>query len=305
MKIHYIVHDNIDKKKWDECITGSFNGIVFAYSWYLDVASPGWDALVLEDYHAVMPLTKRSKFGIKYLYQPFFTSQYGVFSVEKMSKKLVNDFLANIPRVFKLVEISLNTFNKADQKDFSFEELQTFELDLIRPYEEIRSFYSKNTKRNIKKAQKNGIQVMKNLRPELVIDLFKENRGKFVKTYKKEDYLRLQRLIYEMVHRQKAEVWGAYTSKNELCAGAFFAGSNHKAFFLFSGINDSAKQTGAMPYLIDHFIKENSNEHLTLDFNGSQDPNIARFYKGFGAKRCTFLFAKRKLLPWFLKPLKK
>jgi hypothetical protein len=64
-------------------IARSFNGIVYAYSWYLDIVSPGWDALVKDDYKSVMPLTWRKKYGIKYLYQPFFTQQLGVFSSDK------------------------------------------------------------------------------------------------------------------------------------------------------------------------------------------------------------------------------
>ncbi len=44
------------------------------------MAAGQWDALVLDDYQAVMPLTWRSKFGIRYLYQPAFTQQTGIFS---------------------------------------------------------------------------------------------------------------------------------------------------------------------------------------------------------------------------------
>ena len=33
-----------------------------------------WDALVLDDYAAVMPLTWRRKYGTRYLYQPAFTT---------------------------------------------------------------------------------------------------------------------------------------------------------------------------------------------------------------------------------------
>src|ERR1700692_3437990 len=78
--IHYLKHNAIDKRRWDEAIDRAFNGMIYAKSWYLDIVSPQWDALVSDDYRAVMPLTWRRKFGVYYLYQPFFTQQLGVFT---------------------------------------------------------------------------------------------------------------------------------------------------------------------------------------------------------------------------------
>ncbi len=52
--------------------------------------------------------------------------------------------------------------------------------------------------------------------------------------------------------------------------------------------------------LIDHFIKENANKHLTLDFDGSNDEALARFYKGFGSTRIDFMKISRNTLPAFI-----
>ena len=34
--IQYLVHKDIDKQKWDDCITRSANGLIYGYSFYLD-----------------------------------------------------------------------------------------------------------------------------------------------------------------------------------------------------------------------------------------------------------------------------
>jgi hypothetical protein len=60
--ITYLKHTEIDKYKWDACITRASNSLVYAYSWFLDVVSPNWDALILDDYTAVMPITHRKKY---------------------------------------------------------------------------------------------------------------------------------------------------------------------------------------------------------------------------------------------------
>ncbi|HSQ44739.1 MAG TPA: hypothetical protein VLM16_07060, partial [Ginsengibacter sp.] len=79
MKISYLPQANIDKQKWDRCIDAAPNGLIYAYSFYLDAMSKNWDALILNDYEIVMPLTWNKKYGVYYLYQPFFTKALGIF----------------------------------------------------------------------------------------------------------------------------------------------------------------------------------------------------------------------------------
>ena len=78
--ISFCKHNNIDFKKWDDCISNSINRKIYSFSWYLDiVANKSWDALILDDYKAVMPLPYRRKLGKEYIYMPYFTQSLGVF----------------------------------------------------------------------------------------------------------------------------------------------------------------------------------------------------------------------------------
>jgi hypothetical protein len=90
--ITYLTHKEIDFEKYDRCIDLSLNGIVYAYSWYLDMVTDDWDILVEDDYKSVMPLPKRKKFGIHYIYQPFFVQQLGVFSVVPVTVMFARNF---------------------------------------------------------------------------------------------------------------------------------------------------------------------------------------------------------------------
>jgi len=90
------------------------------------------------------------------------------------------------------------------------------------------------------------------------------------------------------IYKGVVQTYGIYTNKNELCAGAIFVRSKNKTIFLFSGLSQAGKDTNAMAYLINSFIKEYSQHHITLDFEGSNDPNLARFYKSFGSKECYY-----------------
>ena len=72
-ELRYLKHKNIDPVKWDQCISKSLSENIYGYHWYLNaVADYQWDAIVMDDYNAVFPLPVRKKFGLPYIYQPFF-----------------------------------------------------------------------------------------------------------------------------------------------------------------------------------------------------------------------------------------
>lgn len=286
--IRYLRHHEIDVSKWDNCIRKSFNGLIYADSWYLDLVNSRWEALVEGDYERVMPLTPGRKLGIDYLFQPAFTQQLGIFSTTHLNRQVVSDFLKAIPAKYRFAEINLNTHNKLDENTLDYTPWITHELDLIGDYESIAENYATNLKRNLKKAAQSGLTITENVKPELVIEIFRKNKGKHLSNLKDQHYDLLRRLIYVLIYKQKAVTVGAYDETNSLCGGAFFVQNYKKVIFFFSATDETAKATGAMPLIIDHFIQRNARSHLTLDFEGSNDPNLARFYKSFGAVEITY-----------------
>ena len=298
--IHYLTYAEVDKQKWDNSISNSFNGIIYAYSWYLDIVCPGWEALVENDYERIFPLTARKKGGIHYLFQPVFTQQLGVFSKNKLNEDIIAAFIAKIPAKYKFAEINLNTFNKPDTSKHNVTPKLTYELDLIASYETLYRNYSENTKRNIKQALHSNLSISKNITAEQIIEIFRKNKGKEIRTLKEKDYNTFKKLISICLYKNIAYLWGVKTKDDKLCAGAIFVESNKKVIFLFSATNSEAKFNGAMSFLIDCLIKENSQHNLTLDFEGSNNPNLARFYKSFGSKECIYFQYKKNNLPWVL-----
>ena len=129
---------------------------------------------------------------------------------------------------------------------------------------------------------------MKNPRPDTIVNLFRQNRGKMIKHLHDQDYHKLLHIVYQGTYKRLADVRGIYDDRNQLVAGAFFIRSHKKTIFLFSGLSEWGREKAAMPFLIDSYIRENAGKHLTLDFNGSNDINLARFYKGFGSKEMTY-----------------
>jgi len=301
MNIIYLKHHNIDKEKWDNCIKNAPNGNIYVYSWYLDLVAGNWDALITPDYNYVFPLTWRQKFGVKYLYQPCFSQQTGLFSKEFFKQEVLRDFLNSIPEDFKLIEINLNKYCKEPVNNFLFKDNVTYELDLIYPYNDTKKNYSENTIRNIKKSEKNTVYLSKHIQADEMIKLFRDNRGKDVPTLGFKDYTILNNIIDESLKRECGELWGAFDAKDEMCAAAFFVEANGKYVFLFSAVNALGRSNGAMFSIIDNFVRTKSESPYVLDFEGSNNENLARFYAAFGAKKNNYYSIRYNNLPYFVK----
>jgi hypothetical protein len=286
--IRYIEHKNIDLHKWDQCIRDAVNSRVFACSWYLDIVSPGWDALVEDEYESVFPLCRNKKFLIRYLYQPFFTQQLGVFSNQLLTEELVGRFLDAIPRKFSFIEISLNSMNKVDPARYRVTHRINYELDLINPYEDLLRNYNQNARRNLKKSLDEHLIIHRKVNPDELISLFSENFGKKEGKLRYRNYETLRQLMQFCLKNTFSRIIGVHDKSGKLCAGVFLLDTNDRIIFHFAASSTAARENGAMFFLVDSVIRENAGRSVIFDFEGSNDPNVARFYNGFGAKEFSY-----------------
>ena len=301
-QIKYLQHKEIDKAKWDACITNAPNGLIYGYSFYLDCMAKHWDALVLNDYEAVMPLTWNKKYGFYYLYQPAFTASLGVFG-KNLTKEVIHDFVNTLPSKFKLVEISLNSGNiVGDSKLFSLLR-SNYILHLNRSYEELYKGYRDNHKRNITKAFQLGCRVSKEIAVDEIIQLNKEQLQNVDGT-KPEDYPNFKKLYEFLKTRGQAKTYAIVDPKDKVLASAVFFFSLNRAYYIMVGNHPDGKTIGASHALIDSFIKDHADQNLILDFEGSDIRNLAFFYSGFGAIEEIYPALKINRLPFYVKWMK-
>ena len=285
--ITYLQHNDIDKPKWDATIAQCGN--IYAFSWYLDLVHPDWEALVEDDYQTVMPLTGGKKFGVSYLFQPYFVQQLGVFSLSPLSPEKTATFLNAIPKKYRFAEIRLNEKNVLDDNLQGVEYHRNVLFDLNQSYDTIRASYHQNTKRNLAKAEANNLQIVDTVIPYHVVALFTDNRGALLDKWGDAEYARLTRLAQVAQKRQAAFMLGV-TEKGvgELLCAAIFMKTDSRITFLFSGLKQEGKDKQAMTFLLDHVIQKFANQPITFDFEGSDDDNLARFYLGFGGQEVRY-----------------
>lgn len=300
-QLKYILNKNIDTEKWDRCIANAENSRVYAFYWFLERAARNWDALVWGDYEFVMPLTLNRKWGITYLYQPTFCQQLGIFPTPPES--IQQEFAQFLYKKFRFIQIQITQQIHLQR----YPGFQTFEktnlvLPLIAGYNEISSQYSVNTKRNIAKAKKENVTVMKGLNSADFI-----NAKKMADTVKSDPktFETLEKIIAFAQTESNGIIYIAYTQQNELCSAAFFLHSGNRVVYLSAFSTEEGKKYSAMHLIVDEFIREYAGSGALLDFEGSSLEGVARFYKGFGSLTETYYRLKLNRLPFPVNLLKK
>lgn len=297
--IQYLQRKQVDEAKWNRCIDAASNGLVYAYTHYLDCMSDNWDALVLNDYEALMPLPWRKKAGMHYLYQPFLTAQLGVFG-NGLYAELLQRFFAAVPKKFRYWEFSLNHENLFPVDDFSLYQRSNYVLSLQPPYEQLYKSYRENIRRNIKKCREYGCVPTTDVNIEAVIALTKLQ----AKETPDKDFENFQRLYKQLAQNGKAKTYGVLSASGELLASCVFFFSHSRAYYILVGNHPNGRTLGASHALIDAFIKDHAGQDLLLDFEGSDIRNLAFFYSSFGAQEEKYAAIKLNRLPWWMKWLK-
>jgi hypothetical protein len=304
--IKYYPHIDIDKKKWDDCIAQSANEFIYAYSWYLDRAAPGWDALILDDYRAVMPLTRAEKRGVQYLHSPLFTQQLGIFSPGVTAEELTVQFIDTIPEKFRYVQINLNEFNPVrNNTGYLMQLSNNHEIDLCFSYEKLYKKYNRNCKRNIKKAENCGLEIRSDITAVTFVEFVRKNLEGQLKQLKRKDYQKLTDLTEYLLNRKSGELYACYTADGKLCGAALFLLTQKRCIFSVCASSEYGKRCQAMYMLVDNQIRKYAGSGKTFDFSGSNIEGIAYFNSTFGSEIKKYPVIKINRLPWLLKFFKK
>ena len=327
--IRYVKRQELDTARWDRCISSATNTIIYGFHFYLDYMAAGqWDALVLGDYEAVMPLTWRRKYGISYLYQPPFTQQAGIFAVHSptttgpslavrspittgpsaLRPDLIEAFLQNARQHFRFAEIFLNYGSPHP----SLQPHSNFILPLDPPYEKLAANYKKDLQRNLKLAARSQLHYTSDLDLPTALEGYHRQYAARTPHVGPADYKNFEALCRHLDTRGQlvlravksptaapGETHAAH-SGGQILATALLLRDTHRLYLLQSTTPPAGRNTEANHFLLDRLIKEFAGSPLTLDFEGSDLPGIAHFYKNFGSVDQPYYFYRHNRLPWFV-----
>ena len=320
MKVLHLRHTEIDRTRWDATIARSLCDLPYAYSWYLDVVCPLWEALATEDYAFVMPLPLKKKWGISYLIHPIWVQQLGIFSEQHITPEIFEAFRHRIPYLVYDFNINYLDYSLVSRVSHLVSLVKT---NLIIPHNKeiniIRKGYNSNIKRNIAKAHKAGLTI-RNVEVEQFVSLWKSENP----TMRWDLHATIQPLVEasfsweyspklgelsfateEFVNKTlfTSHLFGVYKD-DQLIASLFGMQTRERFIYLIPVSNQAGKEHSAMFMLVD-YILENicCPQGLTFDCEGSMIPGVARFYLGFGAKEQPYASISRCRPQWLVRLL--
>ncbi|UOR07281.1 GNAT family N-acetyltransferase [Hymenobacter aerilatus] len=312
--IHHLRHNKIDRVQWDALLEQAPNGLIYALSWYLDIVSPGWEALVKEEqgrYVAVMPLPVRRKFGFRYLQQPLFAQQLGVFSLEVPTTEdweVIGRLLRQLFRV-----VTRYSFNAANTDVLAgngvgvpVEAFTTYYLSLQPPYPQLLAGYKRNRRWRLNQARRRDLRIEPSTNIDRMVQIFHENTAPSIYGIIGEAYeYRLLKALYAAAtQRHMATMWQAVSAQGEVIAMILLFRFKEQLIYIFNSSTEAGKEAGAISLLLDEVFRTHAGQTLYFDFEAPEVANVAHFYGSFGSVETPFATIAYNRLPWLMKQAK-
>lgn len=315
MTIHYLDRPYIDTDRWDDCVAGSPQRLFYAFSWYLDAIADHWGGIVAEaegHYLAVMPVPYRTKYGFRFVAQPVFCQQLGIFSRADFS---VNQ---HFPAFWKVLNrqfrrTALYRFNEGNETEISWpENLHRIRrvnhvLPLDKPYETLYAQYATDRKTNLQRARNTDWQIHEVSGLQPLIDLHRQhNEAKATEgigSLNLSLYDRLVKAADKLLKRDMARVWLARKENGDIEAGGLFVIDRNRIVYLFNGASVTGRKQQARLWMIDRLIREFSGKPMAFDFESPAlgAESVKAYYASFGAQERTYSEVSYNRLEWIFR----
>ena len=279
--IVYHKHNEIDREQWDNCIKNTPGAKPYAYSWYLDIMAPGWQALVDDDYDSVFPVPGFSRFGIQYIATPVFLQQLGAFSPDKPVTTAIGEFLEYMPDFYKFIDMCIG--QKISTVGYKVSEKVNYELDLSKPYETIFNNFSDHCRKNIEISARKCPELVSSIKPDEIINLFIQNNRKEINGIKIHDFQRLKNLMNFCIINKKGKLIGVRGARKKLIFGLFLVEIRGNKTILFVVNTPLSRERRIDYFVVNELIKNYSSTRTILDFAGSSIPSVSSFIESFGS----------------------
>ncbi len=294
--INYLRNQEIDRNKWDGCLQDIPSGRPYPWSWYLDIMSPGWDALVDDDYLSVFPLPCKRKFGFSYIATPVFLQQLGLFTPDGDRERIAAEFVSFIPELYRLTDLCIG--QEVQVPGYTLTPRYNYEMKLDKPYGEMWLGYMSDCRRNINIARRYPQEIVEDVKPAEIISLFRNNTASRAGTIRNSSYRRLHGLMDHCTGNGTGRLLGVRSPKGKLLWGMFVIEMQGRTTMLFTAGSRKSRELRTSYLVIDHLIKSYAGTGQILDFAGSTVLSIAIFMRSFASARTTYWRLYRNTLPW-------
>lgn len=296
-------HQEIDLEKWDECILKAQNGNLFCMSWYLNIIHPNWKALILEGnnkYLAVIPLLESHRWGLTFHKQPPLAQLLGPVYFKELKVASGNEICKQFKKRYVLYKYPSK--EKFLSVCHSLVEHYNYVLPLDKPYKKICSGYRRDRKYRIKQAKANELNIKEADSPSKLLTLFRQEVvPKIAGGVSQTSLNHINDIAQYVIDHKNGFLLEASNQKNQTLSAALFIIFRERIIYINSATNNEGRQKNANTLILDWVIEKFAYRNYTLDFEGSDVPGIADFFKSFGAMAETYYEFKYE--NWWIKLL--
>lgn len=278
-EIRKIKRKDLDTDKYSRALNASLNYRIYAEHWYLDIlTNQKWECLVYNDYEVIMPIPLQYKFRFKFVLQPLYCQQLGVF----YSKEIDEDLFKRFEKLLHKYRVRAYHFNE-ENNVYTPEgkERVNYLLSLNKPYPDIFENFERDRKKDIRRNSKKGFKVIEKPEIEKFLELLKTDYSELVA---KINLIKMRNLIEVLIEKESLFSYTLMNSDSKIISTCLLAKSNKRLILLFSVRNKKLESKGSFAFLMNYVIEQNSAKNLILDFEGSMIEGIANFNKSLGAE---------------------
>jgi hypothetical protein len=294
--IVYYKNNEIDRDQWDNCIKNSGRAKPYAYSWYLDIMAPGWEALVDDDYDSVFPIPSYIRFGVQYASTPKFIQQLGAFSPDKPPSSAINEFIEFMPENYKLTDLCVG--QKLDYRGYKVIEKPNFELNLSHTYDKLWERFSPECRKYLAHISKRKVELTEDISPEEFADQCLKNKVFNIRGVKQKDYERLVSLMHYCLSNKKGKISGVRATRKKIAYCMFQINLPGRVTLLLEANTTGSIQKHIGYFVINEIIKENASTASKLDFAMVHDRSAINMGSSFGGINVPYYRIYRNRFFW-------
>ncbi len=299
MDVYAPDNTHLRQRRYDQFVTNSPQGTLFATSWWLNTVVP--------DNHHILTIEKGGEIQAAWPFvmdwdkwsgpvisipplTPWLGVLYAPVETSKMSTRLTREkdlstgLIEQLPAFGSLVAMCHRNFTYWSPffwKDFSQATRYTYVLDNISDIESIWKGLRENVRTDIRKAKKQGIRV------ETTEDIDRLRRMQALTFQRQKRTMPYPRDLICRVDescrtRHVRKIFIASDQEGRDHAGAYIVWDNKSTYYLMGGGDPALRSSGATSLVVWEAIQFASTVSNVFDFEGSMIEPIERLFRAFG-----------------------
>lgn len=152
-------------------------------------------------------------------------------------------------------------------------------LPITEDYSSIFDNYSPACKKNLNKANSRGCMITEDVSINDVISLYEKAYGG-VSGYANLQFSRIERLI-SLVPKERCHLAGVLNERGSLVYAGLLLDDGRRLYYLLGAPTKEGRTMRATYFFIDAMVRRFATSRKLFDFEGSDIPEVAKFYQSF------------------------